>query len=111
MERTVSGTAAHPTRWWTRLDDGRVRCDVCPRACALHEAFVRDLAERLGGIEVLDGALMKLFEHRAPAAALELGPGVGAELVARLDAARFARARVGLVPKLGRRTLGVDLFA
>ncbi|MGZ8597369.1 MAG: AmmeMemoRadiSam system radical SAM enzyme [Actinomycetota bacterium] len=28
---------AHPTRWWHRLDDGRVRCDVCPRACALHE--------------------------------------------------------------------------
>src|SRR5262245_21785014 len=27
----------HPTTWWTRLDDGRVRCDVCPRACALHE--------------------------------------------------------------------------
>lgn len=73
---------------------------------------VRDLAERLGGIEVLDAALMKLFEHRAPAAALEpLGAGEGAELVARLDAARFARARVGLVPKLGRRTLGVDLFA
>jgi len=28
---------AHPTRYWTRLEDGRVRCDVCPRACALHE--------------------------------------------------------------------------
>ncbi|HZD18482.1 MAG TPA: AmmeMemoRadiSam system radical SAM enzyme, partial [Actinomycetota bacterium] len=28
---------AHPTRYWTRLRDGRVRCDVCPRACALHE--------------------------------------------------------------------------
>ncbi|MDO8388891.1 MAG: AmmeMemoRadiSam system radical SAM enzyme [Actinomycetota bacterium] len=27
----------HPTDWWTRLDDGRVRCDVCPRACSLHE--------------------------------------------------------------------------
>jgi pyruvate formate lyase activating enzyme len=27
----------HPTTWWTRLDDGRIRCDVCPRACALHE--------------------------------------------------------------------------
>lgn len=26
-----------PTTWWTRLDDGRVRCDVCPRACSLHE--------------------------------------------------------------------------
>jgi pyruvate formate lyase activating enzyme len=26
-----------PTRWWTRLDDGRVQCDVCPRLCKLHE--------------------------------------------------------------------------
>src|SRR4029450_11980491 len=25
------------TTWWTPLDDGRIRCDVCPRACALHE--------------------------------------------------------------------------
>jgi pyruvate formate lyase activating enzyme len=29
--------ARYPTSWWTRLDDGRIRCDVCPRACALHE--------------------------------------------------------------------------
>jgi pyruvate formate lyase activating enzyme len=28
---------AHPTRYWHRLDDGRVQCDVCPRACRLHE--------------------------------------------------------------------------
>jgi pyruvate formate lyase activating enzyme len=27
----------YPTTWWTRLDDGRIRCEVCPRACALHE--------------------------------------------------------------------------
>ena len=26
-----------PTRYWTRLPDGRVQCDVCPRACKLHE--------------------------------------------------------------------------
>jgi pyruvate formate lyase activating enzyme len=26
-----------PTRHWTRLPDGRVRCDVCPRACELRE--------------------------------------------------------------------------
>jgi pyruvate formate lyase activating enzyme len=25
------------TRYWHRLDDGRVQCDVCPRACRLHE--------------------------------------------------------------------------
>jgi pyruvate formate lyase activating enzyme len=27
----------HPTRHWHRLDDGRVQCDVCPRACKLRE--------------------------------------------------------------------------
>ena len=28
---------AHPTRYWHELPDGRVQCDVCPRACRLHE--------------------------------------------------------------------------
>ena len=27
----------HPTKYWHRLDDGRVQCDVCPRACRLKE--------------------------------------------------------------------------
>jgi pyruvate formate lyase activating enzyme len=26
-----------PTDYWTRLPDGRVQCDVCPRLCKLHE--------------------------------------------------------------------------
>ena len=26
-----------PTRYWHRLEDGRVQCDLCPRACKLHE--------------------------------------------------------------------------
>jgi pyruvate formate lyase activating enzyme len=26
-----------PTRHWHRLDDGRAQCDICPRACKLHE--------------------------------------------------------------------------
>jgi pyruvate formate lyase activating enzyme len=30
-----SGTVA--TRWWHRRNDGRVECDVCPRACKLRE--------------------------------------------------------------------------
>jgi pyruvate formate lyase activating enzyme len=25
------------TRYWHRLDDGRIQCDVCPRGCRLHE--------------------------------------------------------------------------
>ena len=28
---------AHRTRLWHRLSDGRVRCDVCPRACSLRD--------------------------------------------------------------------------
>ena len=30
-------TSAFPTRHWHALNDGRVQCDVCPRACKLHE--------------------------------------------------------------------------
>ncbi len=26
-----------PTSYWHRLDDGRIQCDVCPRACKLRE--------------------------------------------------------------------------
>ena len=26
-----------PTRYWHKLDDGRIQCDVCPRECKLHE--------------------------------------------------------------------------
>ena len=27
----------HPTRYWHPLDDGRVQCDLCPRACKMRE--------------------------------------------------------------------------
>ena len=27
----------HAARWWHRLDDGRLQCDLCPRDCRLHE--------------------------------------------------------------------------
>jgi pyruvate formate lyase activating enzyme len=30
-------SAAHPTHFWHRLDDGRVQCDVCPRVCKMKE--------------------------------------------------------------------------
>jgi pyruvate formate lyase activating enzyme len=33
----MSSPVAFPTRHWHPLDDGRVQCDVCPRACKLHE--------------------------------------------------------------------------
>jgi len=27
----------YPGRWWQRLADGRIQCDLCPRECKLHE--------------------------------------------------------------------------
>jgi pyruvate formate lyase activating enzyme len=30
----IEGT---PARYWHRLDDGRIQCDLCPRYCRLHE--------------------------------------------------------------------------
>ena len=27
----------YPARWWHKLDDGRIQCDLCPRDCRLHE--------------------------------------------------------------------------
>ena len=46
---------AHPARWWHRLPDGRLQCDLCPRDCKLHDGqrglcFVR---ERRGDAMVL----------------------------------------------------------
>lgn len=40
----------HPTRYWHCLDDGRIQCDVCPRACKMHEGqrglcFVRGVEQ------------------------------------------------------------------
>ena len=34
MDKTY--TSSWPTKYWHRLDDGHVQCDVCPRACKLH---------------------------------------------------------------------------
>ncbi|HKE42623.1 MAG TPA: AmmeMemoRadiSam system radical SAM enzyme [Casimicrobiaceae bacterium] len=45
----------YPGRYWHRLDDGRIQCDLCPRDCRLHEGqrgacFVR---QRSGDAMVL----------------------------------------------------------
>ena len=34
-DATITSTV--PTKYWHRLDDGRVQCDLCPRYCRLHE--------------------------------------------------------------------------
>jgi pyruvate formate lyase activating enzyme len=40
----------HPGRYWHRLDDGRIQCDLCPRYCKLNDGqrglcFVRGRAD------------------------------------------------------------------
>ena len=47
--------AGHRARWWHKLDDGRIQCDLCPRDCRLHDGqrglcFVR---QRSGDAMVL----------------------------------------------------------
>jgi pyruvate formate lyase activating enzyme len=37
MDAALSLESLHPTRYWHALPDGRVQCDVCPRACRLLE--------------------------------------------------------------------------
>src|SRR5438067_81844 len=35
--RIARGNMSFPGRYFSKLADGRVRCEVCPRYCALHE--------------------------------------------------------------------------
>ncbi|HQR80392.1 MAG TPA: AmmeMemoRadiSam system radical SAM enzyme [Actinomycetota bacterium] len=37
VRRSASFGDVAETKYWHLLDDGRVQCDVCPRACRLHE--------------------------------------------------------------------------
>ena len=64
------------------------------------------------GVDCLDGALMRLVDYRMPAnAAFEGLDSHIADAVLRLyTRGRHFRLRPRLVPKLGPRTLGVDLF-
>jgi pyruvate formate lyase activating enzyme len=62
------GVDPFPTRYWHHLDDGRVQCDVCPRACKLRPGqrgvcFVRGRpdAEASAGGEVPDGVALLTY--------------------------------------------------
>ena len=70
------------------------------------------LIERAGGIDAVDNFLAACFDQRRPIEeALARIPDVEAARAvrARLDAGWWWRRRVGVVPKLGARTLGIDL--
>ena len=73
-------------------------------------AEVRALAEAAGGVEALDSALRRWLDGRDPAG-LDALPADAAEQVRRrFRAGRAARLAPRIVPKLGTRTLGVDLL-
>lgn len=37
MSATILSPSTVPTKYWHRLEDGRIQCDLCPRFCKLHE--------------------------------------------------------------------------
>jgi pyruvate formate lyase activating enzyme len=50
MDEVIAKDQRHPAKYWHRLDDGRIQCDVCPRDCKLNEGqrglcFVRGRAD------------------------------------------------------------------
>ena len=47
VQASIVQPSAFPTRYWHELEDGRIQCDLCPRACKLREGqqglcFVRE---------------------------------------------------------------------
>jgi pyruvate formate lyase activating enzyme len=49
MDEAIRLTDHHPAKYWHKLEDGRIQCDLCPRDCKLHEGqrgacFVRGMA-------------------------------------------------------------------
>jgi len=37
MENQIDESSVVPTKYWHKLEDGRVQCDLCPRFCKLHK--------------------------------------------------------------------------
>jgi len=37
MDEPISSAERYPAKYWRRLEDGRIECDLCPRECKLHE--------------------------------------------------------------------------
>ena len=55
MDESISVNERYPARYWHKLEDGRIQCDLCPRDCKLREGqrgacFVRG---RVGDAMVL----------------------------------------------------------
>ena len=75
-------------------------------------AEVEAVADAAGGLAALDAALARMIDARVHTAdALASLPAAAAQqLVTLYERGRYFRLRARLVPKLGARTLGIDLF-
>ena len=71
---------------------------------------VRRVIDRAGGIEKVDDALRRIVDRRDPAGLEGVRPAAAKALRAALARGRASRVHPRVVPKLGGRTLGVDLF-
>jgi hypothetical protein len=72
--------------------------------------MVEELAERCGGVERLDAALREYFDRRNPEGLQMLREDAARMFSSALGQGQASRVFGILVPKLGSRTLGVDLF-
>ncbi|CAN5696498.1 hypothetical protein BH23GEM10_BH23GEM10_17080 [soil metagenome] len=80
-------------------------------ACTL-SADVQAAADAVGGLDRLDAVLAAWIDARADSAAAVVGldPAAAARLTELYERGRFYRLWPRLVPKLGARTLGIDLW-
>lgn len=73
-------------------------------------ADIAGLVDAAGGIDALDAALRRVVDGRDPGGLTALPDAVAGDVRRRLAAGAASRRNPRLVPKLGGRTLGVDLF-
>jgi hypothetical protein len=125
LARERNALLAHPVNKTALLLDGPVPPEpllplgdlYASRVAAAAGAWsgsegLRALADAAGGIEGLDAALERLVEGRLPPqrAFADLPEAVRTDILDRWERGRFWRRRPGLIPKLGARTPGIDLF-
>jgi hypothetical protein len=105
------GLRLHPANKTAVLLGDVPDADVLP----FGDLYASQLAELTGVGEQSDAvekALRQFYDQRADweSAVAHLAPDVRAHLRDTLETSRFRRTRAGLVPKLGPRTIGIDLW-
>jgi hypothetical protein len=122
--RDRAGLIAHPATKTALLLGGSLpRADIFPfgdlyasQVALLAGSWslpdeLEPIVRRIGGVDVLDAALSRMVDARESATSALAALGADADEIVRLyERGRYHRLRPGLVPKLGARTIGVDLF-